>query len=436
MTLSDKRRRMLLRGLFFAVVVIPCAGTLAWAFFLRTDVYRTSWEESLSSSLGMRVTIDAVRQPHLGALLFEGVRCYDPETDAQVVDVRTVEGEDFSDGRHLKLNHATIFADRGAQLFSVLERRLRRESTDSETSTTLSAGELTWRTATESQTLVNVRAMLGPIDDARQLLVNFGLPGTSEQHPVSLRISRQASTATPTTSIELDTGAVVLPCSLFTPLTDAIAAVGAQARFSGRMKVRHTADGWDGVVTGDVSEADLDALVSSRFPHLLSGLAELRVHHAELTRGRLERGTLTIIAGPGQVSRSLVVAGGAFLGMGVVEAQLPPDSMLLFDRLACDVAMDESGVTIRGRTTERPGAVLWKDDLVYWREPAGGAQPAANLLRALVPFTELQVPAAMQTANLMQWLPLSRPTRIQSPTATPSSTAPPSATRIRVRETP
>ena len=158
----------------------------------------------------------------------------------------------------------------------------------------------------------------------------------------------------------------------------------------------------------------------------------MRIHRAELARGRVDRGNLTIIAGPGQVGRSLVVAAGYFLGMGLVEAQLPAESMLLFDRLACDVSLDETGLTIKARTTERPGAVLWKDNFVYWREPAAASQPAANLLRALVPISELQVPAALQTADLMQWLPLAKPTQAATTAAT-EPTTPPTATRLRVR---
>lgn len=434
MTLSDRQRRTLLRGLFVAVIVVPGAAIVGLALFLKSDMYRSHWEQKLSESLAMRVTIDAVRQPRWDSVLFEGVRCYDPETDAKMLECRTLEAEEFSDGRHLRLHQATIFADRGAQLFAAIERRLRRETPDADIPTTLSASELTWRTATEAQTLVDVRALSGPVKDARQMLVNFGLPGTAVEHPVSLRISRQSAAAEPATSIELDTGAVILPCSMFTPLAEAAGVVGVQARFSGRLKVRRTPDGWDGTVAGDVSEADLDALVSRHFPHLLSGLAELRVHHAELLRGRLSSGSLTIIAGPGQVGRSLVVAGGMCLGMGVDEARLPPDSMLLFDRLACDVALDDAGLTIKCRTNERPGAILWKDDFVYWHEPAAVQQPAANLLRALVPIAELQVPAALQTANLMQWLPLMKPKTIPTPAGTANPTIPPSATRIRVRD--
>jgi len=414
--------------LFLAVGALPIAATLVWAAVLRTDAYRTSWQQGLSAGLGLRVTLGDVRHPQPGVVLLEDLRGYDPETDSLVVECRAVEAETFADGRHIRAEQPTIYADRGTKLLGSLERRLRRETPEAETSVTFAAGELTWRTATDSQTLVDVRALAGPVDGAEQLLVNFRLPGTDAEHPASLRITRHIDGPAPTTSVELDAGAVVLPCGLFAPLTKAAVAFGPRARFGGRLKVRHTADGWDGVVTGDVNEADLDVLVSSRFPHLLSGTAELQIHRAELNRGRLERGQMTILAGPGQVGRSLVTAGTTHLGLGSAGDSLPADSMLLFDRLACDVTIDGGELSIRARSPDRPGAILWKGDVTYWREPPIAAQPAANLLRALVPFQELQVPAALQTAALMQWLPLAKPQPNVEPAVAPNTP------RLRVRD--
>lgn len=430
MTFSDRRRRTLLRSMFLAIGVLPIVATIVWAAVLRTDAYRASWQQGLSAGLGLRVTLGDVRHPRPGVVLLEDLRGYDPETDALIVECRAVEAETFVDGRHIRAEQPTIYADRGAKLFAALQRRLCRETPEAELSVTFAAAELTWRTAVDSQTLVDVRGLAGPVDGAEQLLVNFRLPGTDAEHPASLRIARQIDGPTPTTTVELDAGAVILPCGLFAPLTEAAVALGPRARFGGRLKVRHTGDGWDGVVTGDVHEADLDVLVSSRFPHLLSGTAELQIHRAELNRGRLERGQMTILAGPGQIGRSLAAAGGTYLGLGSASDPLPNDSMLLFDRLACDVMIDGGELSIRARSPERPGAILWKGDLTYWREPPTAAQPAANLLRALVPFQELQVPAALQTAALMQWLPLAKP----APQPNVEPAVPPTSPKLRVRD--
>ncbi len=434
MTLSDSRRRTLIRGLFLCTCVLPCLVTLAWGWVVRSDAYRDAWQESIAVQLGMRVTVAQVRTPRPGTLLLENVRGYDPETDAQVFACRTLEIEEYADGRHLRASQPEIDAVHGARLFAALERRLRRETRSAETAVTFEAAELTWRVGGESQTLVDVDALAGPAESAQQLLVNFALPGTPAEHPVSLRIARHTS-AQPETTVELDTGAVVLPCAAFAPLTDVVDVLGPRARFAGRLKLRQTAAGWNGVVAGDVTEADLDTLVSQRFPHVLSGSAELQIHRAEVAGGRLEHAEFTIEAGPGQMSRSLAESVGRHLGLAGAAAPFPAGSMLLFDRLALDGAIIAGGLTIKARTNERQGAILRQGDVVYWREPPPGVQSTAQLLRALAPAAELQVPAVAATAALVPWLSIVESGKAMTSQNGDAGTLP-TAVRLRVRDIP
>ena len=161
MTLSDSRRRTLIRGLFLCTCVLPCLVTFAWGWVVRSDAYRNAWQESIAAQLGMRVTVAQVRTPRPGTVLLENVRGYDPETDAQVFACRTLEIEEYADGRHLRASQPEIDAVHGARLFAALERRLRRETRAAETAVTFEAAELTWRVGTESQTLVDVDALAG-----------------------------------------------------------------------------------------------------------------------------------------------------------------------------------------------------------------------------------------------------------------------------------
>lgn len=429
MTLSDSQRRTLLRFLFLTVCVVPCLGTFAWGWVVRTDAYRDAWQDSLSANLGMRVVIAKLRTPRPGTVLLENVRGYDPETDAEVFTCRTLEIEDFADGRHLRASQPEIHADHGARLFAALERRLRRETPEAETAVTFEAAELTWRVGGESQTLVAVDALAGPAESAQQLLVNFALPGTPAEHPVALKIARHTSSK-PETTVELDTGAVVLPCALLAPLTDVTSALGRKSRFSGRVKLRHTADGWNGVVTGDVADADLDALVTERFPHVLSGPAQVQIHRAEIAGGRLDRAEFSLEAGPGQLSRSLIDSVARHLGTANPTAPLPAGSMLPFERLALDGTIVAGGLAIKARPNERQGAILRQGDAVYWREPPG-PQSTAQLLRALAPAAEVQVPAVAAATALMSWLSVVETGR--SPSDVPPGTLP-AAVRLRVRE--
>lgn len=431
MTLSDSQRRTLLRVLFLTVCVIPCLVTFTWGWVIRTDAYRNSWQQSLSTQLGMRVIVAQVRTPRPGTVLLENVRGYDPETDAEAFHCRALEVEDFADGRHLRASQPEIHATHGGRLFAALERRLRRETPEAETAVTFEAAELTWRVGGESQTLVDVEALAGPAESAQQLLINFALPGTPAEHPVALKISRHTS-AQPETTVELDTGAAVVPCGLLAPLTDAVGVLGRNARFAGRVKLRHTADGWNGVVAGDVTEADLDALVSERFPHVLSGAAELQIHRAEIAGGRLDRAEVSVEAGPGQVSWSLVRAAEQHLGMATgTAAEVSSGKIVPFTRLSFDAVIVNGRLTLRSRGSDRQGLVMESGVTPLLREPAG-PQATANLLRALAPAAELQVPAVAAAAALVPWLSVVESGAQQRGEVPPGTL--PAAVRLRVRE--
>jgi hypothetical protein len=434
MTLAESQRRTLVRVLFVAVCLLPVLGIAAWALSLKLSGYRTRWEESLSNLTGLRVVVENVHYPRPGIGRVEGLRGYDAETDAVVLTCRTLEVEESGDAQHLQAAQLEIHADRAQRFFAAIERQLRREAPGSRTSTTFSANELTWIVGDESQTIVDFEVLSGPVDAGRQLLVNFRLPDTSPEHPVSIRVARGLANE-PATTIEVDTGAVVLPCAMFAPLTSAAAALGPQARYTGRLRLRDLPDGWDGVVTGDVVEADLDTLVSGRFPHTLSGTAEFRIHRAEVERGKLLRLQLTVLAGPGQISRSLVSSAAFHLALGEPNAPPPSESIVPYERLAFDAVWNDGALAIKGRTAERPGAVLWSDRTVYWRESANVRLTAANLLRAVLPDRELLVPAAAQTAALLKWLPFAQSATTGTDAgATPP--APPRATRITIRGEP
>lgn len=431
MTLSDSQRRTLLRILFLTVCVLPCLATFVWGWVIRTDAYRNVWQQSLSAHLGMRVIVAKVRTPRPGVVLLENVRGYDPETDAEAFNCRALEIEDFADGRHLRASQPEIHALHGGRLFASLERRLRRETPDAETAVTFEAAELTWRVGGESQTLVDVDALAGPAESAQQLLINFALPGTPSEHPAAVKISRHTS-AQPETTVELDTGAAVVPCSLLAPLTDAATVLGRQARFAGRVKLRHTADGWNGVVAGDVTDADLDSLVSERFPHVLSGSAELQIHRVEIAGGRLERADVSVEAGPGQVSWSLVDALEKHLGMANVPTVQPSSGKITpFTRLTFDASVVGGRLTIKARSAERHGVVMQSDGALQLHE-AAGPQPTANLLRALAPAADVQVPAVAAAAALVPWLSVVE-SGAQQRGEVPAGTLP-AAVRLRVRE--
>lgn len=404
--MHESQRRSLLRTLFVVSCLVPTVATLLYGFAGRSDFQRSALEKRLSAACGLRIEIDRIRYPRPGGAVLEGVRCKDLETDAVVVQCRTVEALSDSEGLSLRAGGAEIFADRGARLFDTLERHLRSELHGVAGKIGIQADELTWHVGKESQTLVDFEGLLGPEDSVRQLALSFRLPGSDEAHPTAVRVARDAKTSPPETIIELDSGAALLPCVMFGPLWDAADTLGKQARWSGRLKLRKTSRGWEGIASSDVTEVDFRQLAAEYAPDRIWGSGEVRLHWAEFTAGRIARLRGTIIAGPGQISRDLLRAGIIHLGLGNVGTMVAEGPPVLFDRMELDFSIDAEGLTIKSRSAEQHDALLWRDDIVYWQTPLTGAQPVANLLRALAPDRELLVPLGQPTNALMQLLPL------------------------------
>jgi len=404
--MHESQRRSLLRVLFVAACILPTAATLVYGFALRSGSHRAALATKIGTVCGLRVEIDRVRYPRPGGALLEGVRGLDPETSQTVVECRSVETLTDADGLSLQASGVQIFADRGARLFNTLERHLRNESSVAIGRVGIKADELTWHVGKDSQTLVDFVGLLGTEDNLRQLAMSFRLPEADDAHPTALRIARATDAPTPETIVELDSGTASLPCAMFGPLVDTVELFGAEARWNGRLKMRRTAKGWEGLTSSEATSVDFRQLAAGCVGDRLWGTGEVRIHWAEFNAGRIARLRGTIIAGPGQIQRDLLRAAIVHLGLGNPATMVPEGPPMLFDRLELDFALDAEGLTIKSRSAEQHDALLWRDDVVYWHAPPAGAQPTANLLRAMAADEQPLVPLAPPTSLLVGLLPM------------------------------
>lgn len=404
--MHETQRRSLLRVLFVATCILPTLGTLLYGFVLRSGSHRAALATKIGTACGLKIEIDRVRYPRPGGALLEGVRGLDPETSQVVVECRSLETLSDGDGLSLKAAGVQIFADRGARLFDTLERHLRNEAPVVIGRVGIKADELTWHVGKDSQTLVDFVGLLGSEDNLRQLAMSFRLPEADDAHPTALRIARDTSVAKPETIVELDSGTASLPCAMFGPLVDAVELFGPEARWNGRLKMRRTAKGWEGLTSSEATSVDFRQLAAGCVGDRLWGTGELRIHWAEFGAGRVSRLRGTIIAGPGQIQRDLLRAAIVHLGLGNPATMVPEGPPMLFDRLELDFTLDAEGLTIKSRSAEQHDALLWRNDVVYWHAPPAGSQPTANLLRALAADVEPLVPLAPPTSLLVGRLPL------------------------------
>ena len=163
--------------------------------------------------------------------------------------------------------------------------------------------------------------------------------------------------------------------------------------------------GWDGELTGQLTQLDFDTLVTGRFPHVLRGTADLRLERAKLMGGRITEaaGALTRHRRRDQHfatdGRGRSLAPGSWQAAAVVghDQSLRPPGPGFHHRI--------QGATLLGRCGPTE-ALLVRNGEALWKQPLEQPQPVVALVRALVPANEVQVPAAGETDLLLRYLPL------------------------------
>jgi hypothetical protein len=183
-------------------------------------------------------------------------------------------------------------------------------------------------------------------------------------------------------------------------------SLGASARFRGYLCAELVADGWQGQISGgQFSDVELDRLVTDRLPYQLSGTAHVEIEHAQFRGGRMEEIRGRILAGPGRVSRSLVDAAAAQLGLGGGPPLAAPDAVVPYEQLAFKFAANAYGLVLEGHC--RAGAVMC-DGRGQLLGSVHQPRPIAALLRTLAPRTAEQFPVSPETDWLARRLPLVR----------------------------
>jgi hypothetical protein len=180
-----------------------------------------------------------------------------------------------------------------------------------------------------------------------------------------------------------------LPCSLFAAVCPGVEQLGPECEFAGTLSATRTPAGWNARIQGSLTGVQLESIVAGRIPGRLSGLASVRIAEAEIRQGRLEQASMVLSAGPGQISRSLVVSAGKNLRLPLLAQDLPARQLINYKNLRGA----EKGVILAG---EAP----------LLGEPLPPAQPIANLVRALSAESGNQIPATPEASWLTARLPL------------------------------
>lgn len=417
---DQTRRRICLAG-FVVLCLVPTAGVLAWCAWRNRPGHVGAEARRLSRELGLAVALGGVHHPRPGVVLYQGLELADPETGQRVLRCRVLEAQwnEIPDEQRrprstlvLVAYQPEIEAAAWHGLEQLFGRILQRQTGRPEIHVRLRAGELTLRAGESSQTLTELQGGLQALDGGTQAQLSFRLAGVDVPEPVRIHVARNRQTTPPVTSFALDTGGSAVPCGLLGMGLAGLEQLGPRSQFRGILWASQSfagqrPDGWNGEVTGQLIDVDLGRLVTGRFPHRLSGSGLVTIQSARFQRGRLEAATATVDFGPGVISRSLLRA--AVEQLHLIEGAEPaaPGELVPYEQLALAVILDPQGLQLQGRCRAAGlGAILVDRRSRLLSQPVFQPQPVVALLQALVPASEVQVPATRQTDWLMRHLPV------------------------------
>jgi hypothetical protein len=293
------------------------------------------------------------------------------------------------------------------RLWEAVELRL-RQSLGRQPTVRLFAREATLHWPSGAQTIADIAGELSAkpgADGARMAALSFRLAGAAVPDPIRLRYTRTLKQSRAMREFGLKCTTVDIPCSLLVVPLGIKNGLGERARFRGSISAGETADGWNGELSGEFRDVDLQAMVSEQFPHQLSGMADITIECARFEQGRLIEARGTLVAGPGVVSQSLLQSAARQLQLTGTATDLDR-SLVPYDQLALSFAIDSSGLSVGGKCDGSKGAILRRGDATLLAEGGSAPRPLVSLVRMLVPTSELQVPATRESNWLIDHLPV------------------------------
>ncbi len=407
--LHERTRRRICRWVFITCGLLPMLAMIGWATAINSGNHFAAVREGLQTQLGLEVHLAAVSYPRPGAMLLEGFELVDRETGETLLRSRLVEVTADENGLTIIGQQPTIEATAADRLWPILDRQLRRRADGKPITLHLAASEITLHWASGSQTLVECNAQLEANDTSNVLKATSRVAGSSAGEPILLRVERTGSGGQPATLVEIDHRATPLPCSMLAALTQCENRLGPLSTMQGTIQAGTAPGGWHAQFAGEIYSVDLHSVVSSQFPHRLDGKAQLKIKQSTVHAGRLEKVDGELTAGPGRVGQSLLESAAAWLGLqrGVMDGD--GTGVMAYERLCANFSIAGKGLVIHGTCGDRQSGVIMTaqgGDLL--RDSARGPVPVpvVALVRALVPDSQVQVPATRQSDWLLQLLPL------------------------------
>ncbi len=386
----------------------PLCAVLAWSVVVRLDWYRQVHERTIAAQLGWNARLAEVSTPRPNLLLYRDLELFDPNNGQLLARLPFAEIDTSGDAVTVRLPFPAIINGTRFDAFWKVAQELGRASARDQ-HVQFAANNLTVHLDGGDQTYTE---LFGALDgDEGQALAKLSFrraiaPVPADPEPCEIVLTRRQHAGTLIHSIEFSTGSTPLPAALIVSIWPGVAQLGKSCTFNGRASAIEQAGTWRTELRGDLADIDLDSLVRP-FPHKLTGLAAARLDRVTISGGRLESAAGNFTAGPGVISRSLVQSAETHLHVCASdEAILGPSNWLPYEQLCAGFEMGPGGMTLRGAVPGTKGGLLVDKHFVLVEEAPVLSQPVVDLVRTLVPNSDVHVPATRETAVLATWLPM------------------------------
>jgi len=396
---------------FVTLCLVPSGSLCGWIAYRATPIYSwracRSWEHTLHQRTGVLVTIQRASQPLKKKTLLEQITLTDPDSGLLLSRVRAIEIAETDHGLVALVSQPEIEPQQLRRFGELLHANVIRGPQPT-MRTQLVLGDVTLHSDRGAVTYSNVTCLVEADDSASTYVtIDFLLAGGTAAGTSQLRITRRRGRAPLATVWQLRTGSSPLPCRLLADYLPIARRLGSHCTFQGTAWIEQRETDWDGEVTGRFAGADLARLLEP-FPHKLSGTAEILLSHSRFEEGRVTELAGSLRGGSGVVSRSLIDAASNSLHLAshLDEAE-QTRTLLAYQQLACGFRIDDTGLLLSGQCEcGTPDVVLADPDGKPLLTSSADVLPSVAIVRALVPQSNVQVPATRATEVLLRALPL------------------------------
>lgn len=408
--MPTKTRRHFCRSVFLLACLSPTVLCLILVAGKHSSAYQNyqqrSWQEHLQSKLGLTVDIGRVQGGENNSVELHDVRFYEPETGEPLANVRMIDIENSTKPLRISLLEPQIKPASLTRLWNSLHQNVLRTTTNFRNTLHFSATKLLLENSTQPQTFSNLSCTIEQPSTGPRLTLEFRIVGEPAEASMRLIVARHRKVSPPGTSWEFHSGRNSVPVQLIADLLPAAASLGTTCRFRGIVRMTESKGKWNGQVEGNFEDLDLDRLVTQRFLRKLSGLANVDLNRCRFENGRLVEATGFLVSDGGVVSRQfLEAAQAAFKLRSNRNTELK--ALVRYRELAFGFRIDPTTLLVNGNcATTLNGVVLVDETGPLLFDSAQELIPAVALAGLLLPESEHQLAASVETDALLRRLPL------------------------------